>query len=194
MPQRRPTRFIFPTKKILSAIYKDHVPTNQQSMVVLSTPVPLRLPVRGPNSLRLLDRNNQHIPKSIRNNQNPTKLLPKRNCKEKSINSSFHNVTQQLDSIFYKTKSAPTITMTRPANNYNPCQGKKCIPSFSIGSHHLHQNSQTNSVSPEKIRLLFTNFPQSSVSQYNANSTAIYQYKLPFLPFYRFLCISDLTS
>jgi len=27
-------------------------------------------------------RINQHIPKSSRNNQNPTKILPKRNCKE----------------------------------------------------------------------------------------------------------------
>jgi len=31
----------------------------------------------------LQDRINQHIPKSIRNNQKPTKILPKRNCKEK---------------------------------------------------------------------------------------------------------------
>ena len=32
-------------------------------------------------SLRLRDRINQHIPKSIRNKENPTKVLLKRNCK-----------------------------------------------------------------------------------------------------------------
>ena len=35
----------------------------------------------GRTSLQLQDRINQHIPKSIRNKENPTKVLPKRNCK-----------------------------------------------------------------------------------------------------------------
>ena len=35
----------------------------------------------GRTSLRLHDKINQHIPKSIRNKENPTKVLPKRNCK-----------------------------------------------------------------------------------------------------------------
>jgi len=68
---------------------------------------------------------------------------------------------------------------------FYPCQGKKRIPSFSIGSH-LHQNPKTNSMSPERIRLIFTNFPLVSVSQHNANSIAIsrhninfYQYNFP---------------
>ena len=35
----------------------------------------------GRTSLRLQDRINQHIPKSIRNKENLTKVFPKRNCK-----------------------------------------------------------------------------------------------------------------
>jgi len=37
----------------------------------------------GRTSLRLQDRINQHILKSICNNKKPIKILPKRNCKEK---------------------------------------------------------------------------------------------------------------
>ena len=34
--------------------------------------------------LRLLERITQHIPKSIRNKEKPTKVLPRRNCKTKT--------------------------------------------------------------------------------------------------------------
>jgi len=82
------------------------------------------------------------------------------------------------------------------ANNYNtminnflslPGQ-EECISPFSIESH-LHQNLKTYSMSPEGIRLFFTNFPLVSVSQHNANSISI-NTALP--PFYRFL-VSPLT-
>jgi len=74
----------------------------------------VRSPVRGPTLLRLQDKINQHIPKSIRNNQKPTKILPKRNCKEKINTPSHRHVTHHLDYIFFKTNSAPT--------NYNDQQ------------------------------------------------------------------------
>jgi len=84
-------------------------------------------------------------------------------------------VTQQLDYTFFKTKSAPTTTIT---SNF---RSLKCIPSFSIGSH-LHQNPKTNSMSPERIRLFFTNFPLVSVFQHNANSIAIFRYSATLFP------------
>jgi len=76
-------RIIFSTKKILPAIYKDHVPTTQQCMVVYQYVCHCNCRYMGRNSLRLQGRINQHIPKFIRIKQIPTKILPKRNCKEK---------------------------------------------------------------------------------------------------------------
>jgi len=124
----------------------------------------------GLTSLRLQDRINQHIPKSIRNNKKPTKILPKRNCKEKintikplQLGYNKQTVRQQL--------KWPTI--------FHPCQDKKFILSLSIGSH-LHQNLKTNSMSPERNRLFFTNFPLVSVSQHNTNSIAIFRHNIYF--------------
>jgi len=62
-------------------IYKDHVPTTQQSMVVYQYMRHCDCQYVSRTSLRLQDRINQHIPKSIRNNQKLTKILPKRICK-----------------------------------------------------------------------------------------------------------------
>ena len=58
------------------------MPITHQSMVVYQY-VLCRCDRRyvGRTFLRLQDRINQHIPKSIRNKENPTKVLPKRNCK-----------------------------------------------------------------------------------------------------------------
>jgi len=64
---------------------------------------------------------------------------------------------------------------------FYPCQGKNCIPSFSIRSH-LHQNSKTNSMSPEGICLFFTNFSLVSISQHNANSNAIFRHNSTLFP------------
>jgi len=104
-------------------------------------------------------------------------------------------VTQQLDT------SSPKQTVRQqlqwPTISY-PCQGKNCIPSFSIESH-LHQSLKTNSMLPERIRLFFTNFSLVNVSQHKANSITIFRYNttqdtisinttLP--PFYWFLCVS----
>jgi len=102
----------------------------------------------GRTSLRLQHRINQHILKSIRNNQKPTKSLPKRNCKEK-INTT---KPPQCDSaVGLHTKQTVRQQQQWPAI-FDPCQGKKCISFFSIESH-LHQNSKTNSMSPERICL-----------------------------------------
>jgi len=48
----------------------------------------------GRTSWRSQEKINQHIPKFIRNNQKPTTIFPKRNCKENSIRPSLRNVTQ----------------------------------------------------------------------------------------------------
>ena len=69
------------TRKILPSIYKDAVPITYQSMVVYQYVCRCDCRYVGRTSLRLQDRINQHIPKSIRNKENPTKVLPKRNCK-----------------------------------------------------------------------------------------------------------------
>ena len=74
-------RVIFQTRTILPSIYKDAVPITHQSMVVYQYVCRCDCRYVGRTSLRLQDRINQHIPKSIRNKENPTKVLPKRNCK-----------------------------------------------------------------------------------------------------------------
>ena len=76
-------RVIFQTRKILPLTYKDAVPITHQSMVAYQYVCVWRCDCRyvGHTSLRLQDKINQHIPKLIRNKENPTKVLPKRNCK-----------------------------------------------------------------------------------------------------------------
>ena len=59
----------------------DAVPIIHQSMVVYRYVCRCDCRYVDRISLRLQDRINQHNPKSIRNNENPTKVLPKRNCK-----------------------------------------------------------------------------------------------------------------
>jgi len=104
-------RIIFSTKKILPAIYKDHVPTTQQCMVVYQYVCRCDCRFVDRTSLRLQDRINQHIPKSILNNQKPTKILPKRNCKEK-INTT--NPPQSDSAI-----GLYLLQNKQCANNYN---------------------------------------------------------------------------
>jgi len=109
-------RIIFAIKKILPSIYKDHVPTTQQSMVVYQYVCRCDCRYVGQTSLRLQDRINQHIPKSIHNNQKPTKILPKRNCKEK-INTT---KPPQCDSAI--TAGLHLLQNKQCANNYNDQQ------------------------------------------------------------------------
>ena len=74
-------RVIFQTKKILLSIYKDAEPITHQSMIVYQSVCRCDCRYVGRASLGLRDRIKQHIPKSIRNKENPTKVLAKRNCK-----------------------------------------------------------------------------------------------------------------
>jgi len=67
----------------MPSIYKDHAPITQQSMIVYQYMCRCDCRYVGRTSLRLQDRINQHIPKSIRNNQKPNRILLKRNYKEK---------------------------------------------------------------------------------------------------------------
>ena len=67
------SRVIFQTRKILPSIYKDAVPITHQSMVAYQYVCRCDCRYVGRTSLRLQDRINQHIPKSIRNKENPTK-------------------------------------------------------------------------------------------------------------------------
>jgi len=100
----------------LPLIYKNHVPTTQQSIVVtcISIQVPLRLPVRGLNFVTAGQINT----KFICNNQKSTKLISKRNCKK--INTT---KPLQCDSaIFSKTNNATTTTM---ANNFLSLPGQE---------------------------------------------------------------------
>jgi len=108
--------------------------------------------------LKLQDRINQHISKSIRNNQKHTKILSKNGiAKKRSIHTSLSNVTQYLDHIVFKAKSAPTMT-----SNFLSLPGQEM---HSIFQHWkpLTKNPQTNSMPQERIRLFFTNFPLRSV-------------------------------
>ena len=75
---------IFQTRKILPSIHKDAVPTTQQSLIVYQYVCRCDCRYVGRTSLRLQERINQHIPKSIRNKKKRTKVLPRRNCKAKT--------------------------------------------------------------------------------------------------------------
>ena len=57
------------------------MPITHQSMVVYQYVCRCDCRYVGRTSLRLQDRINQHVPKSIRNKENPIKVLPKRNYK-----------------------------------------------------------------------------------------------------------------
>ena len=67
--------------KILPSVYKDAVHITHQSMIVYQYVCRCDCRSADRTSLRLQDRINLHISKSIHNKENPTKVLPKRNCK-----------------------------------------------------------------------------------------------------------------
>jgi len=65
--------------------------------------------------------------------------------------------------------------------------------SFDLSS---FENPQTNSMSPERIHLFFTYFPLDTVAFLSTTLTLSpsLNRRLTLSPFYRFLCVSDLTS
>ena len=77
-------RVVFQTSKILPSFHEDAVPTTHQSLVVYQYGCRCDSRYVSRTSLRLQERITQHIPKSIRNKQKPTKVLPRRNCKAKT--------------------------------------------------------------------------------------------------------------
>ena len=78
-------RVLFSTRKIFPSILKDAVPSIQQSMVVYEYVCRCDCRYVGRTFLRLEKRMNQHVPKFIRRKQRPTKILPQRKCKIRSI-------------------------------------------------------------------------------------------------------------
>ena len=79
-----PALFSQHTIKILSSIHRDAVPIIQQSLIVYHYVWRCDCRYVGRTSLRLHERITQHIPKSIRNKEKPTKIWPRRNCKAKT--------------------------------------------------------------------------------------------------------------
>ena len=71
--------------EIFPSIHKDAVPSIQQSMVVYEYVCRCDCRYVGRTSLRLEERINQHVPNFIRRKQQPTKILPERKCKIRSI-------------------------------------------------------------------------------------------------------------
>jgi len=72
-------------------------------------------------------------------------------AKKRSIHPSLHNVTQQLNYIFFKAKSAPTIIMT---SNYNDQLRQKSA--FHLSAlEATYVKLQTDSMFPERIRLIY---------------------------------------
>ena len=78
-------RVLFSTRKILPSIHKDAVPSIQQSMVVYEYVCRCDCRYVGRTSLRFEERIKQHVPNFIRRKQQPTKILPERKCKIRSI-------------------------------------------------------------------------------------------------------------
>ena len=75
------TRVIFLTKKMMPSIRKDRLPSIQKSNVVYKYLCHCDSVYVGTTSQRSEDRINQHIPKFIRNQTKPDKLLSQRSCK-----------------------------------------------------------------------------------------------------------------
>ena len=71
-------RVIFQTRKILPSIHKDAVPTTQRSLVEYQYVCRCDCRYISRTSFSLQERITQHIPKSIRNKEKPTKFLPRR--------------------------------------------------------------------------------------------------------------------
>ena len=89
-------RIIFKTKELVPVTKKDVLPAHQQSNVIYEYSCHCDSRCVGRTSQRLLDRINQHIPKSIRNaNSILKRSLPSRACK-----SSTPNPTQTSSSSF----------------------------------------------------------------------------------------------
>ena len=82
-------RIIFTTRKILSAIHIDVLPSLQQSEVVYQYVCRCDCRYVGRTSLRLQDRINQHIPRCIRSDKRQKKNLPNRECKITSTSSVY---------------------------------------------------------------------------------------------------------
>ena len=78
-------RVLFSTRKIFPSIQKDAVPSIQQSMIVYEYVCRCDCRYVGRTSLRLEERINQNVPNFIRRKQQPTKILPERKCKIRSI-------------------------------------------------------------------------------------------------------------
>ena len=74
-------RIIFTTRKILPAVHKNVLPSLQQSMVVHQCVCRCDCRYVDRTSQRLQDRINQHIPRCIRSDKRPTKILLNRECK-----------------------------------------------------------------------------------------------------------------
>jgi len=81
----------------------------------------------------------------------------------------------------------------RSAVYKDPCQGKKCITFFSIGSH-LHQNSQTNFMPPERIRLFLQIFFKQAATLTSCAILYKFSTKYCFSVLYRHLSISRYLS
>ena len=81
-------RIIF-TRKILPTIHKDVLPSLQQSTVVYQYVCRCNCRYVDRTSQRLPGRIDQHIPRCIRSDKRPTKILPNRECKITSTPSVY---------------------------------------------------------------------------------------------------------
>ena len=122
-------RIIFKTKELVPATKNNVLPTHQQSNVIYEYSCHCDSRYVGRTSQRLLDRINQHIPKSIRNaNSILKRSLPSRACK-----SSTPNPTQTCDSaiglqLLLKTLHVLNI-ITKTDSAFSP---EVALPSISL--------------------------------------------------------------
>ena len=130
----------FSTRKIFLSIHKDAVPSIQQNMVVCEYVCRCDCRYVSRKSLRLEERINQHVPNFIRRKQQPTKILPERKCKIRSIAAN-----QQCG-------SAIALHMQNPE-----CATQYSNSSFGIGSY-IYQNQEANSSSQKRVCLFTFNF------------------------------------
>jgi len=93
--------------------HKDNVLTIQQSMVYINTLCHCDWQYVGQTTLRLQDRFNHHIPKSICNNKQSIKIISKCKCKENAKTSK----VQKCDSVI-----GLHLQNKDCANNYNDQQ------------------------------------------------------------------------
>ena len=161
-------RVVFFTRKMLSTVRKNVVPTKQQSMVVYQYVCSCDCRYVGRTSQRLQDRIKQHIPKAMRNHtqsdrdlfqSNPTSisaigqhLLNNEKCISYYSDNQFSILAKRRTLFHLSTLEATLIKSLKPVL----CRQKEFV--YTLKLHHRFGLDETFVVNRLKRSNIFTNF------------------------------------